>query len=148
MSDEAALLKAIIANADEDTPRLAYADWLDENNPDETPSPSSGPSARAEFIRVQCRLAAGAFDDPDYPELLEREHDLADWLNVHAPNSDPELELLSYPQSFDTGAWGDYQRGFLEVVCFDEYGDDAEGTIEEIVDTLEEGAPPARPPAH
>ena len=92
MSDEAALLKAIIAHPDEDTPRLVYADWLDENKPDKVPSPAAGPSARAEFIRTQCRLAAGAYDDPHYPELLEREHDLVDWLNTHDP--DPELKGL------------------------------------------------------
>lgn len=32
MSDRAALLAAIVAHADEDTPRLVYADWLDEND--------------------------------------------------------------------------------------------------------------------
>jgi uncharacterized protein (TIGR02996 family) len=46
-SDGAALLAAIVAHPDEDTPRLMYADWLDE----------SGEGARAEFIRVQCELA-------------------------------------------------------------------------------------------
>ena len=43
MSDRAALLKAIIANPDEDTPRLVYADWLDEH----------GEEQRAAFIRGQ-----------------------------------------------------------------------------------------------
>jgi uncharacterized protein (TIGR02996 family) len=38
-----ALLRAIAAQPDEDTPRLMYADWLDEN----------GQPERAEFIRVQ-----------------------------------------------------------------------------------------------
>ena len=42
-----ALEAAIVANAEEDTPRLAYADWLDEH----------GDADRAEFIRVQCQLA-------------------------------------------------------------------------------------------
>src|SRR5215216_6655639 len=56
-----ALLAAIIAHPDEDTPRLMYADWLDEN----------GDPARAEFIRLQCAAAERehtAFvnhDDPD-----------------------------------------------------------------------------------
>jgi len=37
MSDEPALRAAILAHPDEDTPRLAYADWLDENgHPDRT----------------------------------------------------------------------------------------------------------------
>jgi len=46
MSDEDALLAAIITNPDEDTPRLVYADWLDEN----------GQAERAEFIRVQIQF--------------------------------------------------------------------------------------------
>jgi uncharacterized protein (TIGR02996 family) len=46
MSDEDALL-AIAAQPEEDTPRLAYADWLDEH----------GRAARAEFIRVQIDMA-------------------------------------------------------------------------------------------
>jgi uncharacterized protein (TIGR02996 family) len=46
------LLKAILAKPGEDTPRLVFADWLEEN----------GEEAQAEFIRVQCRLAT------EYPE--------------------------------------------------------------------------------
>jgi uncharacterized protein (TIGR02996 family) len=41
---ERALLAAIIAEPEDDTPRLVYADWLDEHARPE----------RAEFIRVQC----------------------------------------------------------------------------------------------
>jgi len=50
MTEEAALLAAILANRAEDTPRLAYADWCDEN----------GQSERAAFIRLQIRLARKA----------------------------------------------------------------------------------------
>jgi uncharacterized protein (TIGR02996 family) len=57
---------AVVANADEDTPRLAYADWLDEN----------GDSRRAAFIRAQIRLASGSSDDPDWADLLEQEAEL------------------------------------------------------------------------
>lgn len=47
MSDERARLTAIVGQSDEDTPRLTYADWLDENDqPD-----------RAEFIRSQIERA-------------------------------------------------------------------------------------------
>ena len=35
MTDDEALLAAIIADPDEDTPRLAYADWLQENGQSE-----------------------------------------------------------------------------------------------------------------
>jgi uncharacterized protein (TIGR02996 family) len=47
MSDELALLAAIRDNPDEDTPRLVYADWLQEHDQHE----------RAEFIRLQCAVA-------------------------------------------------------------------------------------------
>lgn len=46
--DETALLAAIVANLEEDTPRLIYADCLQEN----------GDDARADFIRTQVELAA------------------------------------------------------------------------------------------
>lgn len=47
MNDRAAFLAAIIAEPENDLPRLIYADYLDER----------GESERAEFIRVQCELA-------------------------------------------------------------------------------------------
>lgn len=47
MADHAGFLTDIIAHPDDDTPRLIYADWLDEQDK----------TARAEFIRVQCELA-------------------------------------------------------------------------------------------
>jgi uncharacterized protein (TIGR02996 family) len=46
-TDRAGFMAKIIAEPEEDTHRLAYADWLDEN----------GEPDRAEFIRVQCELA-------------------------------------------------------------------------------------------
>lgn len=47
MSGDDGFLDAILASPADDTPRLVYADWLDDN----------GDTARAEFIRVQCELA-------------------------------------------------------------------------------------------
>lgn len=47
MNDRAAFLAAIIAEPENDLPRLIYADYLDEH----------GEVERAEFIRVQCRIA-------------------------------------------------------------------------------------------
>lgn len=49
MTDRDAFLAGILANPDADLPRLAYADWLDEQG-------NEGDSARAEFIRLQCEL--------------------------------------------------------------------------------------------
>jgi uncharacterized protein (TIGR02996 family) len=64
---EPALEAAVIARADEDTPRLAYADWLDEH----------GDPVRAEWIRVQCRLADLSPAAPDWFDLRERQEELA-----------------------------------------------------------------------
>jgi uncharacterized protein (TIGR02996 family) len=63
MSDEKALLAAIWEHPHEDTPRLMYADWLQEN----------GQSERAEFIRVQVELARIDETDTRRAELLKRE---------------------------------------------------------------------------
>ena len=93
-SDELALLAAICANPSEDTPRLMYADWLDETagagavpchechghgeyvygleeqqdwcrRCDGTGSVPDVRAARAEFIRVQCELAVNWADHSD-----------------------------------------------------------------------------------
>jgi uncharacterized protein (TIGR02996 family) len=132
MSDRDALLAAIVAHPDDDTPRLVYADWLDEHAPDRTPSPAAGPSARAEYIRVQCRLARRPFDAPDYPELLERQLDLATWLDTHTPEGEKELDV---PEAFDW--WGEfsagegraYARGFPAEIEFSDYDDDADANV-------------------
>lgn len=50
----AAFLADIIAAPDDDTPRLIYADWLED--PDHNPGPLQ--PEWAEFIRVQCWLAS------------------------------------------------------------------------------------------
>jgi uncharacterized protein (TIGR02996 family) len=47
MSDWAAFIQTIVAQPDDDTPRLVFADWLDEHDD----------AARAEFIRLQCEIA-------------------------------------------------------------------------------------------
>lgn len=54
MTDRELLLKAVLANPEEDLPRLMYADEIEESEP-----------ARAEFIRLQCELAKT-------PEWLDR----------------------------------------------------------------------------
>ncbi|HUR54232.1 MAG TPA: TIGR02996 domain-containing protein [Gemmataceae bacterium] len=54
MTDEAALLRAICAHPDEDTPRLAFADLLEEESD----------SLRAAFIRKQVELARAPEYDP------------------------------------------------------------------------------------
>src|SRR5689334_524468 len=66
MVDANAFLEAIRKAPEDDTPRLVYADWLEEH----------GDDARAEFIRIQCTLAGLPADDPGRPALSDRERAL------------------------------------------------------------------------
>src|SRR5206468_7966092 len=65
MPTEEAFIQAIIADPDDDAPRLIYADWLDERG-----------DPRGEFIRVQCALARMDEWDPRRWDLKRREQDL------------------------------------------------------------------------
>lgn len=94
MSDEPALLAAIRAHPDEDTPRLIYADWLDEN----------GQPERAEFIRLRC-----------LPEPGEEQEGRA--IDLEAQNRGRWLAWLGVPQ-FTEATW-EFRRGFPEYLQFD-----------------------------
>ncbi len=98
MLPEEAFLRAILADPDDDAPRLIYADWLDER----------GDAARAEFIRVQCAVAALKADDPRRPALEARELDL---VTAHGPAWAAPLRGL-------VKEW-DFARGFVERVTCD-----------------------------
>jgi uncharacterized protein (TIGR02996 family) len=52
MRDPRPLLAAVCEDPDDILPRLAYADWLEENG-----DPADGAQDRAEFIRLQLSLA-------------------------------------------------------------------------------------------
>jgi uncharacterized protein (TIGR02996 family) len=72
MTHHNGFLQDIIEHPEDDAPRLIYADWLEEH----------GDSDRAEFIRVQCELAAPpwrvgrVYDDPAWLRLHAREREL------------------------------------------------------------------------
>ena len=108
--DADALYRAIVRHPDDDTPRLVYADWLQEN----------GRAEEGEFIRVQCRLAATDPDDPEYPALLDREAELRLWLVAHVPGPRP-----TFPGGLavEGGShwWGKTYRGFPRYLEFDGY---------------------------
>ncbi len=65
MTHDEAFLQAMLEAPDDETQRLIYADWLDEQD-----------DPRGEFIRVQCQLTRLAADDPARPALEERERRL------------------------------------------------------------------------
>jgi uncharacterized protein (TIGR02996 family) len=62
MTDYQSFIAAIAANPQEDTPRLVFADWLEEN----------GEAARAGFIRDQVRLAHVRPGTEEYQQLFRR----------------------------------------------------------------------------
>jgi uncharacterized protein (TIGR02996 family) len=70
MSQEA-LWQAILADPDDDTPRLVYADWLEEHG-------DEADRDRAEFIRLQIERARLPEFDPRRPVLKSREQELLD----------------------------------------------------------------------
>lgn len=66
MTTERDLLEAVAANPLDDGPRLVFADWAEEH----------GDPERAEFIRLQIRLAGMDEYDPDFKRLSKRESEL------------------------------------------------------------------------
>jgi uncharacterized protein (TIGR02996 family) len=131
-SDRADLLAAIRAHPEEDTPRLMYADWLDEQG-------DEAALVRAEFIRLQCEVARLFDDDSDshpvYEFLCERDYvtrPSADWTRIdagihqrlalvlrsedllkrHAAAWEPKL-----PKALGVG-WSGFHRGFPHRVSF------------------------------
>lgn len=102
LTDQGALLRAVLQEPGDDLHRLAYADWCEER----------GDALRAEFIRVQIKLARlphhlDACDQQRKLLLMAREADL--------------LSLASQSRGFNDWAPGYVQswrwrRGFVEEV--------------------------------
>ena len=63
MNEQDALLDAIFADPADDTPRRAYADWLDEHDE----------GVYAEFVRVQIARERAATKTPERDRLLAQE---------------------------------------------------------------------------
>lgn len=96
MHEGPALLAAVLAHPDDDTPRLIYADWLEEN----------GCPERAEFIRIQIELARR-------PNLTLQARESA----LLAAHAERWLAPLRTPDGPLFGeAHGVFRRGFVETV--------------------------------
>jgi uncharacterized protein (TIGR02996 family) len=102
--DHASLLAAILEAPDDDAPRLVYADWLEEQ----------GDADRAEFIRLQCRLAQRERDGPlDYnDDDVARASELGSYTGQAWRNDLPRVRGVEYSLTMP-----EYYRGFptLEV---------------------------------
>jgi uncharacterized protein (TIGR02996 family) len=101
-SEEAAFLRAIADNPDDDTARLVFADWLDEHDR----------PARAELIRVQCERASGRCDALRRTELLKRSMQLIQEYGR-------QWFLEDWPESgVNTVSGYTFDRGFVDQVSF------------------------------
>ncbi len=94
--DERPFLLAIRAKVGDDTPRLIYADFLEETG-------QADLVARAEFIRLQCQRSRLPPDDPQTLELLRREQIAFQRWSDHWPQQGRQLFRHS-----------DFTRGFLD----------------------------------
>jgi len=102
--DEPAFLRSVAAAPADDTPRLVYADWLDEH----------GQPVRAEFIRLQVEIAkletkSRAVVDRN-SHLWRRQQEL---LDEHTP------ELLGPLAGLSPHVEVEFHRGFVSEVTLD-----------------------------
>ncbi|HEY7158162.1 MAG TPA: TIGR02996 domain-containing protein [Gemmataceae bacterium] len=104
MSDNLArgFLEDIIAHPDDDTPRLIFADWLEEQ----------GDSARAEFIRVQVERARLPEWDARQVRLRLREREL---IKQHGQKWQEELPNIGGI------SWEGFRRGFMAMARFSSF---------------------------
>src|SRR5262245_46469504 len=105
MSTEAALLHAIREHPEEDTPRLAFADYLDELG-------GAANVARAEFIRLQIRLTTLDETHSERPALEDRENELL------RKYERAWLGKLSAPLAGGLDRWR-FERGFVGKIRID-----------------------------
>lgn len=109
MTDEDALQRAIVANAAEDTPRLAYADWLEEH----------GRTEEAEYIRLDLRQHAEGPEGLEYAEHTVRCEELWQWLSAHARS--PKLKLRRGVTLYSAKRWECYSRRFPSLLNLDHH---------------------------
>jgi uncharacterized protein (TIGR02996 family) len=96
MTDRDAFLRAICEAPDDDTPRLVFADWLDEH----------GEAKRAEFIRVSCELEQAEEFGPRWRALRDRSQRLLDPNRAKWSNELADRKLLNI----------EFRRGFVNEV--------------------------------
>src|SRR5262245_59923246 len=112
MGMEEAFLAAIAAAAEDDTPRLVFADWLEDN----------GQPERAELIRLQCRL------EPDRDRFdgaaINALHRQVDQLLHYSEPGREAITKQEYRRFEGVSGWSwaapslalEWRRGFVETV--------------------------------
>jgi uncharacterized protein (TIGR02996 family) len=132
-SERTALLQSIIANPDDDTARLVYADWLEENG-------EESDVARAHYIRTALEKHQLHIRDPRRQELLDRMRAL---LKAHKSRWFPDSPLIRKSQ------WRGRHRGFIRHIrgTAAEFNKHAPAlfAVEPVTDMYLEPAKPAKP---
>ena len=117
MSEEAALLGAVLRDPVADAPRLAYADWLQRSG-------GASNNARAELIRVQIEIETLDNNARHWPQLTHREREL---LLQWKPTWERPFRDLLKPSLFQPARWlkarlfgkggvWRFHRGFIEEI--------------------------------
>jgi uncharacterized protein (TIGR02996 family) len=113
MTEREALLRAVCEFPDDDTPRLVFADWLQEHGDEE----------RAEFIRLQIEAARLAADDKRRSSLVARATELEEKHGAVWLSELPKVGRIDWLRA--PGGWlgGEaFDRGFAARVRVDNAG--------------------------
>lgn len=117
MTHDEAFIQVIREAPRDDAPRLIYADWLEER----------GQADRAEFIRVQCRLARLKEEEPEQAVLSARAEELLrghwdEWVEplraIVGPWCDRYGERWMGEEYHPEGLHR-FQRGFVDALTLD-----------------------------
>lgn len=106
MNEREALLRAVCDNPDDDTPRLVFADWLQENG-------NESDCARAEFIRAQIEQTRHTRYTIPWFKCDKRIRKLLAEHEKHWHEDVPNNEAWSYRR--------DFPRGFLEHLLVSDF---------------------------
>jgi uncharacterized protein (TIGR02996 family) len=117
MTHDEAFLQAIRETPSDDAPRLIYADWLEEH----------GRTERAEFIRLQCRLASlpqadegrGVLEDR-VEELLRRNWE--EWVGPLREIAGPKYDRYNegwLRRAYHPEGLRRFRRGFVDAITLD-----------------------------
>jgi uncharacterized protein (TIGR02996 family) len=117
MTTEQAFLQAIRDASDDDTPRLIYADWLEEH----------GQSDRADFIRLQCRLARRELTSERWDSLQTHAQELlrrnwTEWVGTLRDLVGSRRDRYGESwlgEEFSPGRLSFFPRGFVQRLSLD-----------------------------
>lgn len=128
MTDEVAMIRAVCEDPDSDTPRLVYADWLDDRGDEELKD-----AEVAELIRVQCELPRHLMCKARSREnncvelglpprrwcrrcvLITREEQLIESAGFHVVNRGCRDAVGPFPTGMVIGSDRIISRGFVEA---------------------------------